>query len=102
MNIIMISAIVSAAALIGYVSFYFMGPDNQVEEACEEVIKVETGTTIDLSPNTSATGASGSTIAVPSVPALPSVSTTTMVQPSATDISETTLLNNGPTGAKAS
>ena len=85
MNIIMISAIVSAAALIGYVSFYFMGPDNQVEEACEEVIKVETGTTIDLSPSTSATGATSST--VPSVPALPNASTTVVLsQPTATDI----------------
>ena len=101
MNIIMISAIVSAAALIGYVSFYFMGPDNKVEQECETIIQMETGQSVNLSPSTSATGTTGS-IAVPSVPALPSVSTTTMVQPSATDISETTLLNNGPTGAKAS
>ena len=108
MNIILISAIVSAAALIGYVSYYFMGPDNKVEEACEDVIKMETGTTVDLSPNTSATaatltGASGAISATgPSIPALPNASiTVVLAQPTATDISDAKLVEPGPTGSKS-
>jgi hypothetical protein len=51
MSVLMVSIIVSIAAIIGYVSYKVAGPDNAVEEACEEVIKIETGTTVDLSPS---------------------------------------------------
>ncbi len=54
MNVIITSAIIAAVALVGYVSYLCLGPDNKVEEACEQVIQVETGSDIDLSP--SATG----------------------------------------------
>lgn len=52
MSIIVVSIIVAIAAIIGVSSQFFSGPDNQVEEVCEEVIKVETGANIDLSPST--------------------------------------------------
>lgn len=42
-------AIVCLAAVIGLVSIYFLGPNNQVEEACEEIIKDETGQAVNLS-----------------------------------------------------
>jgi hypothetical protein len=56
MNIILTSAIIAGAALIGYVSYLVWGPDNKVEEACEQVIEKSTGERIDLSPE-STTGA---------------------------------------------
>ena len=100
MNIVFISAIVCGAALVGYASFYFMGADNKVEEACEDVIKMETGTTVDLSPNTSATGATATN--GPSIPALPNASiTVVLAQPTATDISDAKLVEPGPTGSKS-
>lgn len=37
------------AGIIGYVSYYFLGADNPVEEECEKVIQEETGLKIDLS-----------------------------------------------------
>jgi hypothetical protein len=53
MSTIIIAIVVSVAAIIGYGSYLIFGPDNKVEEACEEIIKVETGETIDFSPNES-------------------------------------------------
>lgn len=47
--IILVTAAVFGA--IGYVSHYFLGDDNQVEETCEQVIKAGAGVDIDLSPN---------------------------------------------------
>jgi hypothetical protein len=100
MNVIFISAIVCGAALIGYVSYLVMGPDNKVEQECEQVIKMETGTTVDLSPNTSATGATATN--GPSIPALPNASiTVVLAQPTATDISDAKLVEPGPTGSKS-
>jgi hypothetical protein len=52
MSIIIVSIIVAIAAAIGIGSQIFSSPDNQVEEVCEEVIKLETGADIDLSPST--------------------------------------------------
>ena len=51
MSAIVVAVVVSVAAIVGYSSYLIFGPDNQVEEVCEEIIKVETGTTVDLSPN---------------------------------------------------
>lgn len=53
MSVIIVSVIVAIAATIGCLSYYIAGPDNKVEEACEELIKLETGADIDLSPNES-------------------------------------------------
>jgi hypothetical protein len=37
--------------IIGLASAYFFGNDNPIEEACEAVIRNETGAEIDLSPD---------------------------------------------------
>ena len=37
-------------ALIGFISVYFYGDDNPIEEVSEYVIKEETGLTVDLTP----------------------------------------------------
>jgi len=39
------------AAIVGYFSGHWLGPDNPVEEACETVIQAETGQKVDLSEN---------------------------------------------------
>ena len=36
--------------LAGVTSQYWLGPDNAIEQASESVIKYETGTEVDLSP----------------------------------------------------
>ena len=51
MSVILVSVIVAIAATIGCLSYYISGPDNKVEEACEEIIKIETGSNIDLTPS---------------------------------------------------
>lgn len=51
MATILVSVVVSIAAIIGLTSYYFAGADNKVEQACEDIIKIETGEEIDLSPN---------------------------------------------------
>jgi hypothetical protein len=50
---IMIAAIVIIAAAIGLATttLFSMAPDNAVEEACEEVIELETGIEVDLTPS---------------------------------------------------
>jgi hypothetical protein len=40
---------VALAFAVGIASIYFLGKDNPAEEACEDVIKNETGLDIDLS-----------------------------------------------------
>jgi hypothetical protein len=52
MSVIVMSVIVSIAAIIGCLSYYISGPDNKVEEVCEAIIEKETGSEIDLSPST--------------------------------------------------
>jgi hypothetical protein len=47
--LIMVAATV-AAVLIGVLSIHWMGSDNAVEEAAEQVILDQTGMAIDLSP----------------------------------------------------
>jgi hypothetical protein len=39
------------AGILGYYSTLFFGDDNPVEEVAEEIIKVETGLDIDLTPH---------------------------------------------------
>lgn len=51
MNVVITSAIIAAAALVGYVSYIVWGPENKVEEACEQVIKTESGESVELSPS---------------------------------------------------
>jgi hypothetical protein len=52
MSTIITAIIISVAAIIGYVSYQFVGADNKVEETCEEVIKAESGIDVDLSKST--------------------------------------------------
>lgn len=42
--------IIIVAAILGFGSEYFLGPDNPVEQEAEEVIRDQTGVEIDLSP----------------------------------------------------
>lgn len=52
MNKMIITAIiVILTGIIGYASYYFLGKDNAVEEACEAIIKAETGSDVELSPD---------------------------------------------------
>ena len=48
----LIIIVVSIVTAIGASSYFWGGPDNQVEEACEDIIHVITGVDIDLSPGT--------------------------------------------------
>lgn len=45
-------SIVGIVAAIGYLSQYYLGKDNPVEEECEKIIEDQTGKKIDLSPDT--------------------------------------------------
>lgn len=49
-KLLAVSIIVSICVIISFISYYFWGSDNPVEEACEGIIKDETGVDIDLSP----------------------------------------------------
>ena len=49
MSITLIAIIVGACIIVGIASVYFFGANNPVEEACEAVIKQETGMDIELS-----------------------------------------------------
>ena len=53
MSPIIVAIIVSISAIVGYISYKVSTPDNQVEQACEAIIKIETGADIDLSPDES-------------------------------------------------
>lgn len=47
---ILMIIILLVASVIGLVSVKYLGDDNPIEEISEEIIKVETGVTIDLTP----------------------------------------------------
>jgi len=47
---LIVSIIVASVWLISLISYYFLGSDNPVEDACEGIIKAETGVDVDLSP----------------------------------------------------
>lgn len=47
-------AIALGAGVVGYLSYCWFGPDNPIEEGCEQIIQSETGQKIDLSPNSAA------------------------------------------------
>jgi len=49
-KLLVVSIIVSICVVVSFISYYFWGSDNPVEEACEDIIKAETGVDIDLSP----------------------------------------------------
>ena len=57
--------ILVVALAIGFISIKFLGSDNVVEEAAEEVIKAETGVDLDLSPDTPETQQKADTTAQP-------------------------------------
>lgn len=67
MSVLVVSIIVAIAAVIGFSSQFFYGPDNKIEEACEEAIKLETGADVDLSPDSpeSSTGTAGVVLDAP-------------------------------------
>ena len=50
-------AIVGAAIIIGIASYKYFGmkPDNIIEQTAESIIKQETGTSVDLSPDSTDT-----------------------------------------------
>ena len=50
LSILIVIGVVAVAALIGWVSTCYLGDDNPIEEAAEEVIEIETGRRVDLSP----------------------------------------------------
>ena len=58
---VIIFGVVVLAFAVGYISSIFLGDDNKVEQVCEEVIKLETGTTVDITPASPEPGASGLT-----------------------------------------
>ncbi len=47
------------AMLAGIISTCFLGPNNPIEELCEEIIKMETGKDFDLSQMREETSSSG-------------------------------------------
>lgn len=51
MATLIIAVIVAMAAVLEYISGKCGKQDNALEEACEELLKVETGGDIDLSPD---------------------------------------------------
>ena len=56
MNKMIISIVIAVlAAVVGYGSYKWLGADNPVEQACESIIKDETGKTVDLSPDNTVT-----------------------------------------------
>jgi len=48
---VIVLAITALTLCLGLVSTIYIGNDNPVEQACEAVIKQQTGVTIDLSPD---------------------------------------------------
>jgi len=50
-SVLVITIIVAISAIVAIISIFFLGKDNPVEEACEDIIKKETGLDIDLSPD---------------------------------------------------
>lgn len=45
-----IAVIVFAAVIVGYLSLIWLPKDNPIEKEVEEIIKEETGLTVDLTP----------------------------------------------------
>ena len=65
--------IVAIATVIGVSSYYIDGPQNKVEQICEEIIEVETGHTVNLDPVAENQPAVGAT-AASTQPAAPTTS----------------------------
>lgn len=45
-----VAVIVFAAVIVGYLSLIWLPKDNPIEKEVEEIIKEETGLTVDLTP----------------------------------------------------
>lgn len=43
--------IIIISVIIGYVSIYYLGHDNKIEERCEETVKDVSGLDLDLTPS---------------------------------------------------
>lgn len=52
LSLLILVSIVLVSAAIGFASRHYLGPDNVVEQAAEDVIQIETGVRVDLSPST--------------------------------------------------
>lgn len=50
-SVLIFLAIVITACAVGLFSSKYLGDDNPIEQAAEEIIKEETGIKIDLTPN---------------------------------------------------
>ena len=48
LNYIIVFGVVLFAGILGYLSTFWLGNSNPVEQACEEVIQTETGKQVDL------------------------------------------------------
>jgi hypothetical protein len=55
-------AIVILSAIIGIASVHYLGPDNAIEEAAEEVIQMETGKSVELTPKNAAAANPSTTV----------------------------------------
>lgn len=47
---ILICIVITCAIVVGLVSQSFFGPDNVIEDFCEDVVESETGISLDFSP----------------------------------------------------
>lgn len=49
-TIIITIGIMGTALMLGLGSAYYLGDDNPIEEACEEIIESQTGKKVDITP----------------------------------------------------
>lgn len=49
-GVIIILIFIAIVAAVGGSSYYWLGPDNPVEEVAEKIIQEETGINLDLTP----------------------------------------------------
>ena len=74
-------SIIALLSIVGYVSSFFLGDDNTMEETCEGIIKAQTNMDVDLTPITpetvtdqsDATDLCDSSVDVTQLPTVPSV-----------------------------
>jgi uncharacterized protein YpmB len=48
-KLIFAGIVVALSVIVGVASYFYLGPDNPIEEECEAIIQAETGANIDLS-----------------------------------------------------
>ena len=50
-SLFVIAAVICMVGVVGYISKYWLGDDNFIEEKAEQFIEKNTGLTLDLSPS---------------------------------------------------